>query len=401
MYYLMLRNLALYLCICTAIAAAGIVLNWRRPRVVSVFAGLASLLITIFLAALPLGDGTSGKFFLDARFASVYLATFGLFGVLPISMALWGWSFFAHGRWRWACLFWSATCATWAVAVDAWFIEPQWLEVSHFRLQSEKLKEPLRIAVLADFQTDNIGAYEERVLRAAQAENPDLILFAGDYIQCPGWKQYTEQKDKFQALLKRAPLNAKYGVFAVGGNVDAFQISESGYEALWVKLFEGSSIKAEDPTVLHDLGAFWLTALNVWESSSVVQAVRAAPDSRFHIALGHLPNIVLAQIKKGRTTPADVDLIIAGHVHGGQIRLPLLGPITTNSAISRKWATGINEYAPGKFLLVSRGIGLERGWAPRIRFLCRPELCILDIVPTKSERGGDGSDAESPTQSAR
>jgi predicted MPP superfamily phosphohydrolase len=90
--------------------------------------------------------------------------------------------------------------------------------------------------------------------------------------------------------------------------------------------------------------------------------------------LGHSPNFSLGQVS--------ADLLIAGHTHGGQVQIPFIGPMLTLSQVPRSWASGVVTIAPGKVLVVSRGVGMERGNAPRIRFRCRPELVILDLVPS-------------------
>jgi predicted MPP superfamily phosphohydrolase len=77
----------------------------------------------------------------------------------------------------------------------------------------------------------------------------------------------------------------------------------------------------------------------------------------------------------------EADLLIAGHTHGGQVRLPGIGPLITLSRVRRSWAAGLTDIGRGRQLLVSRGIGMERGRAPRLRFLCRPELVVLELAP--------------------
>jgi len=76
----------------------------------------------------------------------------------------------------------------------------------------------------------------------------------------------------------------------------------------------------------------------------------------------------------------DADLMVAGHTHGGQVQLPLIGPLITLSAVPRAWASGVTELEPGRTLVVSRGVGMERGNAPRLRFLCRPEVVIVNVA---------------------
>ncbi len=81
--------------------------------------------------------------------------------------------------------------------------------------------------------------------------------------------------------------------------------------------------------------------------------------------------------------PVEADLLIAGHTHGGQVRLPLIGPLLNLSRVPRGWIAGATTLAPGRTLIVSRGIGMERANAPRLRFLCRPELVVIDLVPSE------------------
>jgi hypothetical protein len=102
-------------------------------------------------------------------------------------------------------------------------------------------------------------------------------------------------------------------------------------------------------------------------------AVDVPESDRFHLVLGHSPNFALGRV--------EADLLVAGHTHGGQVRLPLVGPLITLSAVPRSWAAGLTELPGGGQLLVSRGLGMERAGAPRLRFLCRPELVVIDLIP--------------------
>ena len=68
----------------------------------------------------------------------------------------------------------------------------------------------------------------------------------------------------------------------------------------------------------------------------------------------------------------------------GLVQLPLIGPLVTFSAVSRTVAAGGVFERPGGHLVVSRGVGLERGDAPRLRFLCAPEVVVVDVLPAPS-----------------
>ncbi len=81
------------------------------------------------------------------------------------------------------------------------------------------------------------------------------------------------------------------------------------------------------------------------------------------------------------------DLIVAGHTHGGQVRLPILGALVTNGSIPTRLAMGLSRLGR-TFLHVSPGLGTSK-YAP-FRFLCRPEATLLELVPATSEERRSG-----------
>jgi hypothetical protein len=94
----------------------------------------------------------------------------------------------------------------------------------------------------------------------------------------------------------------------------------------------------------------------------------------FRIVLGHRPDVVSNLKANSR-----VDLVVAGHTHGGQIVVPGFGPLITLSDVPRKVAAGGLHQLQGNAIYVSRGVGCERHQAPRMRFFCPPEISILTI----------------------
>lgn len=307
-----------------------------------------------------------------------FLAGENLFG----TVRLWCWALFAHGPLLLGMILVHArrrregsghralqsTCAVGivaliAVAFDAFLIEPTSLEISRVEVRSNKLSRPARIALVADIQSDKIGEFEREVMRAVMAAEPDAIFFAGDYIQLDD-ESAPEQQAALAKLFRELELAAPLGVFAVRGNTDA-----KG----WQRVFEG--VEAHLFTEMESLhvGEWIVTGLPPRDSHDSRLKIKAT-DS-FQIALGHHPDYARG--------PADADLLLAGHCHGGQVRIPFLGPPLTLSSIPRKWTSGAHEIRPGTTLIVSRGIGMERASAPRLRFLCRPELVLIDLVPER------------------
>ena len=78
------------------------------------------------------------------------------------------------------------------------------------------------------------------------------------------------------------------------------------------------------------------------------------------------------------------DLVLAGHTHGGQLRLPGYGAIITNCGVDRSRARGASRWGSHMRLHVSAGLGTSP-YAPA-RFSCRPEATLLELVPRSDRR---------------
>ena len=295
-------------------------------------------------------------------FAIMRLAAYGVFLHGPIVLGSSAVLMWRTGR-KTAILSATTACVVAGVAIDAFLIEPTWLEVSHLRIASPKIDRPLRLVVLADLQTDRFGDYERMVLRRVLQEKPDVILLAGDYLQASGPVR-EELQSEINEYLHEIDFKAPAGVFAVAGNIDSYD---------WTKLFDGLPVTATSTTRTFDVGGVRLTCLSLSDSADPPLPIAPVVADRYHIMLGHIPNFALDL--------GDADLLIAGHTHGGQVRLPWIGPLYTLASIPRSWAAGVTDLPRGGKLLVSRGVGMERASAPRLRFLCRPELVVIDLVP--------------------
>lgn len=272
--------------------------------------------------------------------------------------------FAARLPWRWPRLVAvTSTVVALAVALEAFVVEPRWLVVRQLSLTSSATSRPLKLALLADLQFDHFSEHERRALKLVMDEHPDAILLAGDYVQLGG-AAGVEVRREANAYLRTLRFDAPLGVYAVQGNVES--------DPRWVELFNGLEVETFTKQRRVTRGPLSVTAFGLMESYNTALTVESAPG--FHVALGHVPNFALGNIQ--------AELLVAGHTHGGQVQLPFIGPLVTFAAVPRAWSAGeVTALPGGRTLLVSRGVGMERGPAPRLRFRCRPEVVFFDIQP--------------------
>jgi predicted MPP superfamily phosphohydrolase len=105
--------------------------------------------------------------------------------------------------------------------------------------------------------------------------------------------------------------------------------------------------------------------------------IRVAPrtgDGVFGLAVVHSPDPAPELAALG------YDLVVAGHTHGGQVRLPVIGALVTNCTIPNRLARGLVRIGPA-YLHVSPGLGTSK-YAP-FRLLCRPEATLLELGPAQ------------------
>lgn len=305
--------------------------------------------------------GLSVAVFMSGPFHLMRLASWVLFLHLPLLALAMGLALRKRNRVASLILLGLAACVT-GVAIDAFLVEPRSLELNRHELETRGLATPMRIAIVADLQTDHISDYERRALKRVLAQEPDLILLPGDFIQLRGPASKRELR-LLRELLIDLNFGAPLGAYAVRGNVDSTE---------WKLAFQGTRVtplEGQEQVRLRD--DLLLTGLDL-DLSFRSDLRLKRPDTGAHVVFGHAPDFALGDV--------EADLLVAGHTHGGQVRLPFFGPLITLSAVPKSWAAGVSRRDEG-YLVVSRGVGMEREDAPRLRFLCRPEVVILELSP--------------------
>jgi uncharacterized protein len=237
-----------------------------------------------------------------------------------------------------------------AIADAKWF-EPKWVRTRRF--QPGHGKPVHRLVHFTDIHHKGDRAYLVSVVRKVNALSPDSVCFTGDLIE--------EKKHLPEALEILSGI--KSPLYGVPGNHDywskaVFRDIEKCFAAT------GGAWLLDAQAVTKD-GRFSLigaTCLSLKQP-----ALKLNPVTR-NIVLMHYPVWV------EKFAPQKFDLLLAGHSHGGQVRLPFYGPIYVPFGVER-YDMGWFDTSSGP-LYVNPGIG----WFPvPIRFNCRPEITVFDL----------------------
>lgn len=254
----------------------------------------------------------------------------------------------------------------------AFLVEPGRLVVNQQTIKIDNWPpqlDGLRIAVLSDIHVDNWFITEKKLRTIVARTNelqPDLIVILGDYMVSGGRVTHRVEPEVFAPVLKdfRAPL----GVYSVLGNHDWWNNGTKIRRALeqnGIKVLENESAKVDARGT-----SFWLVGLaDLWtRPQRVADTVATVPEGQPVIALTHNPDIF-------PNVPQRVQLVLAGHTHGGQVRLPLIGPVVESSKYGERWTRG-HVFADNHHLFVTTGIGTS---IVPVRFGVTPEIVLLTL----------------------
>jgi uncharacterized protein len=248
------------------------------------------------------------------------------------------------------------------VVVDSFLIEPYAVEVTHYDLPGA-VATPLKIAHLSDLHTLSMGPRERRLLEVLAEEKPDVILITGDTIGAwfgTSGASYEPAKALYEQL------HAPFGVWFVRGNWENSKLPHNErafYQAAGIELLVNSSAPVR-PDV-------WIAGLDDPESGApkLDAALAGIPAGAYKILLFPPPVFF-------RHVGQRVNLVLAGHTHGGQVRIPFVNPFWLprgSGPFLQGWYD--NE---GTKMYVSRGLGTS---AVPVRFRCRPEITFITVHP--------------------
>jgi predicted MPP superfamily phosphohydrolase len=253
---------------------------------------------------------------------------------------------------------------------------------------------PLTVLHLSDVHMLGRQRRKQEFVRSLAAERPDLVVATGDLLAGP---------DGVAGMLSALePLRGTPGLFVLGSN-DYYAPRFKNPLKYFVKRHKrvlGTPLPwRELVDGLEELG--WTDLTNLRRVTTLPGGVRVEvagvddphlkrdrlavadppvdPGVGLHLALVHAPEPRALD----RFERSGFDVLLCGHTHGGQLRVPGFGALVTNCGIDRARARGLSRYG-NAWLHVSAGLGTSP-YAP-VRFACRPEAALLALSPRDGTR---------------
>lgn len=251
----------------------------------------------------------------------------------------------------------------------AWLWEPRHLEIKQVELKLPRFPEAFEGLRVVQFSDAHLGFHTglkqmEKLAETIREQQPDVICFTGDMVE-------REAEPMRECIPVLASMQAKYGKFAVLGNHDYRGRQENEVEAMFHEagftlLRNSHALIRQGNSSIAIVGLD--DALTGWPNP--LAAIKGLDDSVWKLLLMHEPDY--ADI----AAPFGFGLQLSGHSHGGQVRFPWIGALTTPRG-SHKYIQGLYYTTERQMpVYVNRGFGMTQ--LP-IRFLCRPELTVFKL----------------------
>lgn len=240
-----------------------------------------------------------------------------------------------------------------------------------YEMRTDKVTEKLRIAQVSDLHSCAYGKDMETLISAIDGQQPDVVVMTGDIYDD------TEDNDNTRKFLKA--IAKKYPCIYVAGNHEfrtpEWQKYSLEAQSFGVRVLEGENVKIGGITLC---GAARAADGSVTWDESVEKCAETAEG--YSVLLCHFPENIEYYRSFGK-----FDLILCGHAHGGQWRIPYLmnGLYSPGEGLFPKYAGGRYDF-PDSTMIVSRGLSRTKETVPRI--FNNPELVIIDILPEKEEK---------------
>lgn len=250
------------------------------------------------------------------------------------------------------------------------FIEPKRITITKQNLIINPKGQTVKIALISDI---HLGPYHgekfvKKIVEKINAENPDLVLMAGDFVYnsetaAPNLVNLIKIKAPKFAALGNHDYDLKFDGSAPLLKQERATAVRQALEQAGVKVLINQSQNFENKFTVSGLDEFWTGR------SSLPVALAGADLKLPKIVLSHNPDVVDELIDYP-------DLVVAGHTHGGQIRLPIIGPLgQIPTRLGQRYDEGL-FIRNGHKIFITSGLGTS---GPRARLFNPPEIAILEI----------------------
>lgn len=258
-------------------------------------------------------------------------------------------------------------------------LSQKYIFVRHYVYRNTKVETPLRAVHLTDLHNYQYGKENQRLIEKMRKQDPDVIFMTGDMLN--------EDEDRMDIVIdlirdsrEIAPVYFSLGNHEIGYDKihtakDLTEELEDAGAVVLEKEYIDTEIAGQSVRIG---GAYGYLLAREWADGSEQRFLEEfVQTDRLKILLSHLPEGLLLW---GSMEHWDVDLVFSGHVHGGQVRLPLLGGLfDPEEGFFPTYTRGMFACGNGTMIL-SGGLGSSRG-IPRVNNL--PELVVCDIEPAK------------------
>ena len=243
------------------------------------------------------------------------------------------------------------------------------IDVTTYQVESSKITSEIRVALLTDLHSTEIDEGNKNLIQSIKDCKPDIICYSGDMIN---WSDtnYEVTLNLTRELVKIAPVyyglgNHEYYKY-VEKNRDFIDMFQKAGAIMLNNTYETVEINGN----IIDIGCV-CEAPEQYEKYKPDIVDRMEQSEHSKLLLAHAPELYM-----GTLNEKDIDLSLAGHAHGGQIRIPYIGGLyTPDQGFLPELTAGMYEYDKTT-LIISRGLG-DHTFVPRINN--NPELVIINI----------------------
>lgn len=264
--------------------------------------------------------------------------------------------------------------------IDIW-ISYNWLTVSNFTVTSSKISEPFRIVLVSDLHNHEFGSSNAKLVERIQEQSPDLVIIDGDMINGDS-ENDNVAVEVVRALSETAPV-----YYSLGNH--EYDYIDAGHEELTEDLEEAGavvlnyqSLDAEvnvNPIRLGGLYEYGFESgmQSEEENERAVSYLEEYTDTdRYLIMCAHRPESFYPW---DYADTWGIDLVLSGHLHGGQVIIPGLGGLY-NSLDGFFAEYDYGQYKLGSSdMIITRGLGSNPKILPR--FNNPPEIAVVDVMP--------------------